>query len=231
MEKQKEIVNLEKCVLFLSNNSEYLSDKDMPYMFSCLNSYCECNIFEGENMHANNLYAIFLFCGFVWKSDNSVFSKIVSNGKIDIGLIAVYFGYDIYKGFEKLRRNDNAKKQRQRMVMCSNNAANPNKNICAHKVTTYLGVANRVKYLHTQNDVLRAVKKEYNAYKARFSRVPTISEIIAYYKQNPTTSPYLLLFVESHVLLLNGNGRVLCDTDKGKYSEKKVLKLYELDRK
>jgi len=112
-----------------------------------------------------------------------------------------------------------------------NNKVNPNKNICAHKVASYLGVSNSVKFLHTEKDILRAVRKEFTAVRARFNVVPTISEIIAYYKQNVSKSPYILLFIDSHVLLLGGGGRVLCDTDKCGYSTKKVLKVYELSAK
>ena len=61
-------------------------------------------------------------------------------------------------------------RQRKQFKKKSNNTANNNKNICALRVAEYLRVESMVRYLHTKDDLVRAVRKAYTV-RSRMSAV------------------------------------------------------------
>ncbi len=50
---------------------------------------------------------------------------------------------------------------RERQIKKSNNKDNPNQNVCAQAVAKWLGVANKVRYLHNIDDVVRAARTKF----------------------------------------------------------------------
>lgn len=50
---------------------------------------------------------------------------------------------------------------REGQIKESNNEDNPNQNVCAQAVAKWLGVADKVRYLHNVNDILRASRMKY----------------------------------------------------------------------
>tara|TARA_R100000027_G_scaffold3528_1_gene3230 strand:+ start:47 stop:559 length:513 start_codon:yes stop_codon:yes gene_type:complete len=54
---------------------------------------------------------------------------------------------------------------RKNKIKRSNNADNPNQNICALAVAEAFGVADDVRYLHVRSDTIRALRKKYTVRK------------------------------------------------------------------
>lgn len=118
---------------------------------------------------------------------------------------------------------------RKQMVATSNNAANPNKNVCAQAVAVALGVAGKVKYLHTLADLQRALRTTYSTRSRKSALVKgsgTVASVMRRLKSGEGDARYYVTVVEGHVLLLSGSGEVLRDTDGRKADRRKVKFIY-----
>ena len=122
----------------------------------------------------------------------------------------------------------------------SNNPDNPNQNICALRVAQAIGVADKVRYLHTFSDLKRAANKGGWAFRSRKSSIKTLTvggcrkdlkKITE--KENkyaPVVAGYVI-HVQGHVLLLDEDGNTVVDTAPRKVDRRKILNCYALIRK
>lgn len=109
----------------------------------------------------------------------------------------------------------------------SNNAGNPNQNVCAHAVARALGVADRVKYLHVIQDTLRAARTRFSV-RSRKSALKgsTVGAIRKGCKDQGACG--FIVYVAGHVLLLDATGNTWIDTDPRKNDRRKVLGVWAL---
>lgn len=113
----------------------------------------------------------------------------------------------------------------------SNNPDNPNKNACGLFVAKACGVENATRYLHTLNDLKRALATRWN-YRSRKSAfkaktVKQYSREIANKAIEAGLSGYVVV-VKGHVLLLNKHGEVHVDTAPEYTARKEVQAIYGL---
>jgi hypothetical protein len=134
--------------------------------------------------------------------------------------------------YEKQRRQRRAISRSMRATFRtdSNNPDNPNKNICCLAVAYAFGVADRVRYLHTMNDVKRALRCGYSVRSVK-NRVTTavrkgksdgtLDGVRAIVKRRFETDDTALAILvetsdpitnEGHVLVLGKDGSTLVDT-------------------
>ena len=96
----------------------------------------------------------------------------------------------------------------------SNNQHNPNKNICALAVTSALGVAGRVRYLHVRGDTERAIRTKYSVRSCRTAiKGKTVHQVRKAIPEANLDAFAFIVYTERHVLLLKGDGGVYVDTD------------------
>ena len=130
--------------------------------------------------------------------------------------------------------------QRQRMRDESNNAANPNKNICTFAVANALHVAGRVRYLHNVHDVVRAARSVNYTVRSRGSKVKgkTVEESRRILRTLANKIPRsemnhpkwgvvgFIVRTQGHVLFLGEDGRTLVDTDAQEWDSRKITHCY-----
>lgn len=104
----------------------------------------------------------------------------------------------------------------------SNNAANPNQNICAQRVAQALGVANEVRYLHTIEDLKRAAGKRFSVRSVK-SAVKSNTAGGARKAMPAIPAKAFIVWVDGHVLLMDTDGRTIVDTDPRKRDKRKLL--------
>ena len=113
----------------------------------------------------------------------------------------------------------------------SNNADNPNQNVCALRVAEALGVASNVRYLHVRKDCVRAARTAYTV-RSRFSQVKGLSvggcraklqKITEREGLNPVG---YLVFIDGHAMLLDKAGQTVVDTDPRQRDRRKVRELF-----
>jgi len=119
------------------------------------------------------------------------------------------------------------KTMRQQQRETSNNAEDPNKNICALKVAQALGVDHTQRYFHTIEDVKRAAGR-------RFS----VRSVKSYVKSNTAggarkAMPSIgavafIVWVPGHVLLMSADGKTIVDTAPRKADRRKLLGVWGL---
>lgn len=94
-----------------------------------------------------------------------------------------------------------ATKVRESRIGRSNNAENPNKNICILEVTKMLGCDSAVKYLHTIDDMLRATRTKWKVRQAKtkfkINGKTTIGDVVNSLKPGQG----VIIHTQGHVLL------------------------------
>lgn len=115
----------------------------------------------------------------------------------------------------------------------SNNSSNPNKNICTTAVAKSFGVANDVRYLHTHDDIVRAVRTRFTV-RSRMSSVKgttvgAIRKELAKISKNEIKKGNrpigFIISVAGHALALNADGTTRVDTDPRKRDKRKVFNI------
>ena len=127
---------------------------------------------------------------------------------------------------------------RQRYKQGSNNKQNPNKNICALRVAQALDVDDKVRYIHTIKDLVRASRFRWQV-RSRNSKLikkgkTTVSQLKKKLKTHITKETNILaliVHVDGHVLLLDSDSSVIVDTDPRKRDVRKVFNVYAVTRK
>lgn len=107
------------------------------------------------------------------------------------------------------------KKDRQVWKSCSNNPDNPNKNICALAVAQAFWVEGETRYLHTTDDILRALRKCWSVLKVRYSRRETLGKFKSDLKKlraNDDRVVGYMVYVAGHVLAMSADGKMVVDT-------------------
>ena len=123
--------------------------------------------------------------------------------------------------------------ERKRMRENSNNAKNRNKNVCALVVAKALGVDGATRYLHTWDDLARAIRWMWS-FRSVKSAVgmregDTVGKLRAKLAKNYGSDPKLYLYVAmtpEHVIVLGPKGETVIDTAPTKRDVRPVLKLY-----
>lgn len=124
----------------------------------------------------------------------------------------------------------------RRDLVRTSNGVDPRKNTCAVAVTDFLGVTDRVRYLHTVADIVRASRTLYLV--TRIKHPPfvgrEVSTLCEWLATHPQEVRAILVRVSLHAILLGGDGTVLVDSDSpaGSRDRRKVTHLYRIsDRK
>ena len=116
------------------------------------------------------------------------------------------------------------KVMRDKMKSQSNNRDNPNKNRCALAVARTLCVDNEVRYLHTINDLKRAVSKRFSM---RSVKSMVKSNTVGGARKNLDGRAFAyVVMVKEHVLLLNREGQTVIDTDPRLRDKRKILGIW-----
>lgn len=125
-------------------------------------------------------------------------------------------------------------KIRDRYRSGSNNPANLNKNICLLRIAEGFGVADQVRYLHTIDDLVRALRAQKNLFgrarylvrsrKSRLAKGSTVGR--ARTKCQDIGAAFYVVRVDGHALLLGCDGRTLVDTDPRKRDRRKITHFY-----
>jgi len=113
----------------------------------------------------------------------------------------------------------------------SNNAENPNKNICAFRVARMLGVDQEVRYLHTIEDLKRAARSRFSI---RSVKSMAKADTVGAARQNlngQNGAIGYIVWVQGHVLLLGSQGETIIDTDPRKKDRRKIRGIYGIYRK
>lgn len=122
--------------------------------------------------------------------------------------------------------------ERKKLIACSNNKKNPNKNVCVLAVTKALGVDNNVRYLHNIKDVVRAIRTKYKV-RSRLSAANAYRETVGSIRKKleKLDGDCYLIRVKGHAILLNRKGETIVDTAPRKRDKRKITHLYAVSRK
>ena len=112
----------------------------------------------------------------------------------------------------------------------STSVSNKNKNPCATAVAEYLGVADLVRYLHTYDDVKRAVAKKFSVRSVK-TYVKSSTAGGARKKMSEIGAEYYIVWVAGHVLLMDKFGKTIVDTSPRKRDCRKILGIHGVYRK
>jgi len=122
---------------------------------------------------------------------------------------------------------------RQSLKDRSNNKENPNKNWCGLTVANALGVADATRYLHTWDDLARAIRWMWSFRSVKsavgYKRGDTVGKLRAKLAKNYGSDPKLYLYVamtDEHVIVLGPKGETVIDTAPVKRDVRKVWKIY-----
>ena len=100
----------------------------------------------------------------------------------------------------------------------SNNEANPNQNICTQAVARWAGVQDSVRYLHTNNDLKRALRTRFSvrSVKSSLGKAKTVGaarKVIAKLFADRRDLVAIYISVPGHAMLVDRNGQTIVDTD------------------
>lgn len=119
--------------------------------------------------------------------------------------------------------------ERRNYKRTSNNSSNPNKNICALRVAEVLGVAGKVRYLHTISDLVRASRTRFKvtsrAAGLKGKSVGAVRSKLAAIGERERFAAFIVR-VDGHVLLLDRQGGTMVDTAPRKRDRRKVTHVY-----
>lgn len=118
---------------------------------------------------------------------------------------------------------------RQALRDRSNNPDNPNKNLCGWAVARALGVDQATRYIHTIDDLQRAIRSMWSlrSVKTRLGVKAGRTTVGAIRKRIAAKGEALayLVHVEGHVLLLDKDGTTSVDTAPVQRDRRKVLRV------
>ena len=124
---------------------------------------------------------------------------------------------------------------RKKQIAESNNAENRNKNVCALAVAKVLGVDGATIYLHTWDDLARAIRSmwSFRSVKSaiKLKRGDTIGSIRKrvdqHFKDNEHKGIFMYAVrVNGHVILMGTKGQTWVDTAPKKCDRREVLEIY-----
>ena len=122
------------------------------------------------------------------------------------------------------------RKYRHEMRNTSNNASNPNKNVCALAVAKMLCCDKQTRYLHNWGDLQRAIRSLWSmrSVKSYVKATPdsTVGSLRKAMNDYAAKEQHLIAYVirvEGHVLMIDRNGKTLVDTAPRKRDKRKVL--------
>ena len=118
---------------------------------------------------------------------------------------------------------------RQALRDGSNNPDNPNKNLCGYAVARALGVDEATRYIHTIEDLQRAIRSLWSlrSVKTKMGVKAGRTTVGAIRKRIAAKGEALayLVHVEGHVLLLDRDGTTSVDTAPVQRDRRKVLRV------
>ena len=122
---------------------------------------------------------------------------------------------------------------RQVMRDRSNNPNNPNKNACGLAVAIALGVGDVTRYLHTWEDLQRAIRSMYSLRSVKTAvrvkpdtTLGSIRKSLQEHNKSADACMAYVAHVDGHVLLLSHEGKTIIDTAPVKRDRRKVLNIY-----
>ena len=100
-------------------------------------------------------------------------------------------------------------------LIANSNGADKNKNVCALFAARLFRVHDRVRYLHTIDDLLRAIRKEYTTStvtrKVRGKTVGSVRKTLSELSKQGH-GKFWVVRVKGHVIVLDSKGRTIVDT-------------------
>jgi gluconate kinase len=126
------------------------------------------------------------------------------------------------------------KQLRQYFQDRSNNESNPNKNICALRVAEALRCDDKVRYLHTIDDLVRATRKVWKVVsRASGLKGKSVGKIRSKLQDIAAKDGFFcfILRVDGHVILTDAQGRTCVDTAPRKADRRRVTHVYGIRRK
>lgn len=122
---------------------------------------------------------------------------------------------------------------RREQIANSNNPKNPKKNACGLAVASALGVGDVTLYLHTWNDLQRAIRSMYSFRSVKTAvkvkpdtTLGSIRKNLQDHNRKADACMAYVAHVDGHVLLLSHEGRTIIDTAPVKRDRRKVLNIY-----
>jgi len=106
-----------------------------------------------------------------------------------------------------------------------------NKSVCATAVASYFGAANEVRYLHTIQDIIGAVRKAGYTVRSRKSSVKkdiSVGGLRLLAQQGKLEFGKYIIRVDGHALVMNQEGTTVVDTDPRKRDRRKITHLYKV---
>ena len=125
--------------------------------------------------------------------------------------------------------------ERRKLKEDSNNKANNNKNICALAVAKILGVDGATRYLHTWDDLSKAIRFMWSFRSVqsaiKLQRGDTVGSIrkrvAQHFQENADRGIFMYVVrVDGHVIVLGNNGKTWIDTAPKKRDKRQVLEIY-----
>lgn len=129
-------------------------------------------------------------------------------------------------------RTKYGKEVRAELASNSNNSCDPNKNICTLEVARGFGVANNVRYLHTYEDLLRAMRKQWKLksvktllkFRSGSTSTTELRNLIVN-NGDPKALAYIV-YVKGHIMAINKVGVDYVDTSPEETKTKPVQKVW-----
>ena len=115
----------------------------------------------------------------------------------------------------------------------SNNSQNPNKNVCGLAVATAFRVENETRYLHTNEDLYRALRSRFSVRSVKSKCASTVGGSRAAMAALAAADPSIVGFVvmvAGHVLACDRTGATAVDTDPRSNDRRKVLEVKAVRR-
>ena len=120
---------------------------------------------------------------------------------------------------------------RQYLIDTSNNTTNPNGNICAIQVARSLSVEHAVKYLHTIDDVKRAISSRYKLVNRTKLFDCDNYQLLRKEVRKTQYNSVFLVYITGHVMLLGSHGHAIVDTHQEHTMENNVVSVWEIFNK
>ena len=129
-------------------------------------------------------------------------------------------------------RTKYGKEVRAELAANSNNSFDPNKNICTLEVARGFAVENTVKYLHTYEDLLRAMRKKWKIKSSKTmlkftSGKTSTKELRTLITKNgdPNALAYIV-YIKGHIMAMNKIGEDYVETSPNETKTKPVEKVW-----
>lgn len=105
------------------------------------------------------------------------------------------------------------------------------KTACASACIAYFGLLDKMRYLHTINDIVNGLRRNGYSVRSRKSSIKKDSTVGSVRTQLANLEPGIYLVrVPGHAMLMNHNGETIVDTDPRKRDRRRITHIYLVRR-